>query len=223
MKDETMLLPVRVAAVRALRAQAAEEAIEPLVDLLNHASFQIKVAVSSTLVCMGDRRGEKTLKEQIKSKDLNVRREAAMTIATMDQSLIDHIKGLKKDERNGLEMLFEDLYQEGYSIYDFSVLALVQLGNQPQVLQRLQNALSDAHVLVRAAAVETLARLGQKSSPLRERLGDYHEFVRLKAVEAMQRLEAREALSQLQQMAAHDPDADVRQAAQRAVGKLSTA
>lgn len=230
MKDEKALIPVRVAAAQALRAQKAEEAIEPMVDLLNHSSYQIKIAVSSALVEMGDKRGQKTLKEQLQSKELDVRREAAKTIATMDPQLIMAIKGLKPEQQNGLDMLFDDLFKEGRFVYTFTVQALEELGcyNQEMVRtatrQRLLQELKATHPLVRAAAVETLCRLGdtshldqilQRSDPQQEP----HEFVRLKAIEGIAKLGASNVKRFLQQ-ALNDPVPEVQAAASKALLKV---
>lgn len=230
MKDETALLPVRVAAARALRAQKAEEAIEPMVDLLNHANYQIKIAVSSALLEMGDKRGQKTLKEQLQSKELDVRREAAKTIATMDPQLIATIKGLKPEQQNGLDMLFEDLFKEGRFVYTFTVQALEELGNSNQetvrsaIRQRLLQELEAVHPLVRAAAVETLGRLSDISSmdQIVQR-SDFqkepNEFVRLKAVEEISHLGGPLAKAALQR-ALKDPVPEVQAAASRGLLKI---
>jgi HEAT repeat protein len=230
MKDEKALLPVRIAATHALRAQRAEEAVEPLVDLLNHAAFQIKIAVSSTLVEMGDKRGQKTLKENIQSKDVNVRRESAKTIATMDPPLIASIKGLKRDQRNGLDMLFEDLYKEGRFVFTFTVQALEELGSDNQeavrtaTRERLAKELEARHPLVRAAAVETLCRLGDTThlnrilefaNPQQEA----NEWVRLKAVEGLAHVGGPEAVQALRQ-ALKDPDPEIRDSAAKGLVKL---
>lgn len=226
LEDDKMLLPIRLAAARAIRQLEIEEAVEPLVDLLNHPNYQMKIAVSAALVALHDRRGEKTLREHLKHKDVNIRREAARTIATMDPALIQAIRGLKPEQRDGLEMIFKDLYQEGRAVYEFTVGALAELAKLPQAHQRLLQGLTDTHVLVRAACVEALSHL-KKEPELVPRLAAFldpqkepQELVRQKAVEALARLEAVEYRSQLEKCAQNDPAEEVREAAQKALREL---
>lgn len=222
LKDDKALIRVRLAAASTLRALRAEEAVEAFVDLLNNPNVQMKIIVSAALVEMGDRRGRKTLAEQVRSKDVSVRREAGVQIARMDPKVLFKIRGLKRKKHDGLVMLFEDLYKYGQSVYPFTVEAFLRIGRYERLLQRLRESLQDDHPLLRAAAMETLARMGEPNlGPiLLKALQDPYAIVRRKAVEALGWLKVGEGIEALRQVALQDADEEVRATARRSLRRL---
>ncbi|MCC7494760.1 MAG: HEAT repeat domain-containing protein [Fimbriimonadaceae bacterium] len=161
-------LPARIreAGVRAMWAAQVNtpEALDALVGLLNDPNDGIKTAAAVALIGLGDQRGDKVLRDQINSKNEDVRRNAAKLLATLPAESVAKLK-LKKKDRDGMTILIESLYQRGSLPvhYRFLVQALVFLGEQPQTAQatlaKMKELLADPHPVMRAAALAVLTAL----------------------------------------------------------------
>lgn len=227
MEDVNMPVPVRQAAslkfgeVYPTAEDAPEEVLDALVGLLNDPNETVKTTAAVVLIGMGDDRGDKVLRDQLRSKDDNIRREAAKLLAALPQERIDEIDGLKDEERDALEFLLEDVYRMGSLPVNFRFLvnALVFLGDQQKTVARLHEALTDPHPVMRAAAVLSLARLNDPAAEQAalQLLQDPNEFTRAAAAQAAGVLQLEAAADRLAELATTDPSGVVRDEAQSAL------
>ena len=96
-----------------------------------------------TLIGLGDDRGNKVLRDQIRSKNMDIKREAARLMASLPPERIAAIRGLKKDQRDPVKILIEDLYRDGSMFQNFDMIA--SLEDHPVVQERLTAGLQDPH------------------------------------------------------------------------------
>jgi HEAT repeat protein len=207
-----------------------DKTLDALVGLLNEQKESVKTGAAVALIGLGDDRGNKVLRDQLRHKNIEVRREAARLLATLPEEAAKKLPGLKAEERDPLGLLFQDLYRTGSLPVNFRFLcrAFETLGTQPRTIQRLQTALADKdHPVLRAAGVTTLAQLGDPGAKgqVLAMLGDPNEFVRSRACDVAARLGLIEAPVQerLKAMLSGkpDPSADVRVRAAEALLALA--
>ncbi|MBI2302944.1 MAG: HEAT repeat domain-containing protein [Armatimonadetes bacterium] len=233
-KDPKLTQPARVrrAAILALwkSGDNSEKALDSLVGLLNDPSDVIKTAAAVALIGLGDTRGNKVLRDQVTNKNLDIRREAATLLATLTPDQVAKVDGLKKKDRNGLDILLEDLYARGSRPVNFNFLcrSLVFLGRnadtKPQLLAMLQKMLTDVQPVPRAAAVAVLAELGEPNArdAVLKLLDDPMETPRSAAAEAVGDLGLFDQRAKLVTLAHEDPSSGVRDKARMALAKLDT-
>lgn len=214
LEDVKMPARVRQAAQLALWETESndEESLDALVGLLNDPNEAVKTAAAVSLIGLGDRRGEKVLRDQITNlKAPDVRRQAAKLMATLPQESVDRIRGLKDEDRDGLGILTEDLYRFGSLAVNFRFLcdALVFLTERREsTADTLAQAADDQHPVLRAAAARVLSQIDDpRAAAIAVRLlADGNEFVRAAAVEAVGELGLVDQIATLRTMAVDKPD-----------------
>lgn len=229
-KDVLVPARVRQAAELAMWASGCndEDSLDALVGLLNDPNEAVKTAAAVSLIGLGDKRGQKVLRDQITSKVPEVRREAAKLMATLPQADVDKIRGLKDEDRDGMGILFEDLYREGSLAVNFRFLcgAMIFLDDHRADTAALMGGkATDPHPVLRAAAVTVLAGIGDERAGdlVRHMLDDESEFVRAAAADAAAVLrldDVRPKLRALSSGADPDPSERVRNRAAVALGRM---
>ncbi len=230
---KTMPARVRQAAILALWTGGEgkdTKALDALVGLLNDPNNAIKTSAAVALIGLGDSRGDKVLRDQLNSKSADVRREAAKLMATLPEESVKKLSGIKAKDRDGLNVLIEELYLTGSLPVNFRFIcgALTFLVDQPRTVQRLQAALKDDHPALRAAAVTVLAQAkdantqGLARAAAMDLLADKSELVRAAALNVAWRLKVTEAKLRIAEQIRTTPDASeqVRRAALQAVTQL---
>lgn len=185
-------MPLKAAAGESQKAdqEKIDKVLDALVGLLNDPKDAVKTAAAVTLIGLGDDRGNKVLRDQIRSKQAETRREAARLLATLEPAKVAKLSGLKDEERHPLQLLFKDLYSTGGLAVNFRFLcsAFESLATQPETLAAMQKAAGDegSSPVLRAAGLTVLADLGdrQAASAVAKGLGDPNEFVRARAAAA---------------------------------------
>jgi HEAT repeat protein len=208
--------------------EKVDKTLDALVGLLNDPDDSIKTAAAVALIGLGDDRGDKVLRDQIRSKNNEVRREAARLLATLPPERIAKLPGLKAKERDPLGLLFEDLYRFGSLKVNFRFLchALESLKEQPRTMERVSKALADPDPVPRAAALTVLAEIDDPAAAeaVRKGLTDSSEFVRAYAATAVPRLATHgpNVIAALQALVGKQPDPslDVRNAATESLTQL---
>ena len=231
-EDVTTPMPVRIrqAGILAMWSSGAssEEALDSLVGLLNDPNDTIKTASAVALIGLGDSRGEKVLRDQLTSKQADVRRGAATLLATRPDEKVQAIKGIKDEDRDGLNILIEELYLTGSLPVNFRFLcrSLIFLGDQPRTVDRLLEGLKDPHPVLRAASLQVLSALRHEGieATAVEMLSDRNELVRAAAAQAVAELRLQSAMPELDAMVAEHPDAceTVQTAVQEAIAQLTS-
>lgn len=225
---KTLGARLRQKAILALWHSGASDsdALDALVGLLNDPSETVKTTSAVALIGLGDSRGNKVLRDQVTNKNQEIRREAAMLLATLPQDKVDAIDGLKPEDRDGLQILIDELYLGGSLPVNFRFLcrSLKFLGEQQSTTERLKTALSDAHPVLRAAGLTVLSSLdalGAKDDVLKG-LNDSNEFVRAAAAEAAGLTGLEEAAPRLEKMVATDPAKSAHDQAANALARLDS-
>ncbi len=202
--------------------EVVDKTLDSLVSLLNDPNEAVKTAGAVTLIGLGDDRGNKVLRDQIRSKNMDIKREAARLMASLPPERIAAIRGLKKDQRDPVKILIEDLYRDGSMFQNFDMIA--SLEDHPVVQERLTAGLQDPHPVLRAAGIRVLskARLEQASGLVSTGLADTNELVREHSAKAAEELGLNEApiLARLRQMIGSDqadPSRNVQRSAQQAL------
>ncbi len=210
--DNKVPARVRQAAELALwrTESTSEESLDALVGLLNDPNNTVKTTAAVALIGLGDSRGDKVLKDQITSKSDEVRREAATLLATLPEETVKQVKGLRKKDRDGLNILLEDLYEWGSLSANFRFLcrSLVFLGDQPRTAERMREALTDTHPVLRAAGLTVLTELGDPTAAetAKAMLKDANEIPRAAAARAAAKLRLRDLTPELVAMLQTEPD-----------------
>ncbi|MBI5834463.1 MAG: HEAT repeat domain-containing protein [Armatimonadetes bacterium] len=189
-----------------------DKTLDAMVGLLNDANESVKTAAAVSLIGLGDDRGNKVLRDQLRSKNLEVRREAARLLATLPAERIAKLRGLKKEERDPVGLLFKDLYSDGSLKVNFRFLcrALASLGDNGPGVERLRKSMADADPVLRAAALTVLTDVGDKDavSYVLKGLDDSNELVRSYAAQATAKLGMKDAatVAKLSAMVGDTPD-----------------
>ncbi len=229
---EDIKMPVRVrqAAILAMwkGGASSEEALDALVGLLNDPNDTVKTSSAVALIGLGDSRGEKVLRDQLTSKTPDVRRAAA-TPGDPPDEVVQKIKGIKDEDRDGLNILIEELYLTGSLPVNFRFLcrSFVFLGEQQRTVDRMVEALADPHPVLRAAALQVLTGLEHPDAKNKavEMLDDPNEVVRAAAASAVATLRLEKATARLDGMVLGeqpDPSEAVQNAALEALALLNS-
>lgn len=230
-EDVKMPVRVRQAAILAMwhSGASSEDALDALVGLLNDPNDTVKTSAAVALIGLGDSRGEKVLRDQLTSKNADVRRAAATLLATLSEDVVQKIKGIKDEDRDGLNILIEELYLTGSLPVNFRFLcrSLIFLGDQQRTVDRMVEALGDPHPVLRAAALTVLTGLEHPDAAKKatEMLSDPNEVVRAAAAAAVASLRLRDAAPQLDAlvMGEHpDPSETVQSAVLEALAALQS-
>lgn len=226
-EDVKMPVRVRQAAILAMWKSGTngEPALAGLVGLLNDPNDTIKTSAAVALIGLDDSRGEKVLRDQLTSKNADVRRAAATLLATLSDEKVQEIKGIKDEDRDGLNILIEELYLTGSLPVNFRFLcrSLIFLGDQQRVVDRMVEALGDPHPVLRAAGLTVLAELDHPdaAAKAREMLSDPNEVVRAAAAAAAASLRLQDTLPQLESLVTGEHP-DPSQSVQDAVAEAET-
>ena len=222
-KDEAPKKPEK----KLTEQEKVDKTLDALVGLLNDQNEALKTGAAVALIGLGDDRGNKVLRDQIRSDNMEVRREAARLLATLPPEKVQKLPGLKAEERDPLGLLFKDLYRSGSLKVNFRFLcrALETLKDEPKAMERVRAAANDPDPVLRAASLTVLADLDtpEAAAAVTGGLGDACELVREDAAEAALHLAPAAApVQQLQAMVGvkADPSSDVRQQVQETLLQL---
>ncbi len=227
----------------------AAVAVPDLVPLVNHPDPDVQREAIRTLGQIGPRASDAApdLIRAFHRGDTGVRSAALHALARMKlksaeaagvivSALDDPEDRIRADAASALNQLRADvdaaipaltrgLHDPHERTRQSAVWALGSMGAKASAAgPALIDVLRNDHQRVRAAAASALGRLGEQADfaipPLMEALNDPYPGVRRAAAGALARLKALSALPVLRQVAGADYDADVREAAARAVHQM---
>jgi len=236
------------AAVALMRLGPA--AVQGFLPLTKDSSVSVRLAAVRSLAALGNRVGLRALTDALEDSDPEVRCAAAQALGDLKQTMsgVALAKALQKDvsldvrvaaagslgrteSRAAVEPLVTGLADKEPRVRLACAKALAAMADLlasgqrgevglTKVIEALCTALGDADVAVRAAAVDGLSLIGDERAldKLVSMLSDAK--VRPAAVKALQRIGRDRTRVMLSQLASETKDADVRRAAEEALGHI---